>query len=265
MLLGNIYRRTMPVSLARVAAAVERATDIRVDVLDLKARDPARETEYKRVDLGDRMAIVNRIGASFDIAADAIRRSDIIGLSNHFTYESGVIRDLISFARRVRPDVRIIVGGADAKARPQFYLDVGADLVFRGDVSPEELVSNDWSVKRIVGDYRHPFSEMSRPAFDKLQPVSQYSDSHDGPVPDGVGTPVGFIHFTRGCPRECDFCESRRTKFEALPLADALAMINHYASFGIRTLNFADDNLLLLKRDYLQALFAALRERGFAW
>ena len=137
--------------------------------------------------------------------------------------------------------------------------------MFRGDVDPAALVEHDWSEPRIVEDYRLPFTALSRPAFHKLGDVARYIDSHDGPVPEGVSTPVGFIYFTRGCPRECDFCESRRTKFEALPLDDAIEMLKHYRDNGIRTLNFSDDNLLLLKRDYIIALFRTLREMGFAW
>ncbi|HYF85492.1 radical SAM protein [Azospirillum sp.] len=165
----------------------------------------------------------------------------------------------------IKPSVKILVGGADAKARPQYYVAAGADIVFRGDVDPAALVEHDWSEPRIVEDYRLPFTALSRPAFHKLGDVARYIDSHDGPVPEGVSTPVGFIYFTRGCPRECDFCESRRTKFEALPLDDAIEMLKHYRDNGIRTLNFSDDNLLLLKRDYIIALFRTLREMGFAW
>lgn len=263
--LGNVYRQTMPISLARVATILEDNLPIAVDILDLKSSETAIETVYKQVDLGDRTATVTRIGAAFEDARDAILRSDWIGLSNHFTFESGIIRDLIRYARSVKPGIKILVGGADAKARPHYYISAGADIVFRGDVDPRALASHDWSDPRVVEDYRHPFPDLSRPAFHKLGDIGKYTDSHDGPVPNGVTTPVGFIYFTRGCPRECDFCESRRTKFEALPIDDAIRMLEHYRSYGIRTLNFSDDNLLLLKRDYIITLFSALRSMGFAW
>lgn len=263
--LGNVYRRTMPVSLARVASILEAALDLDVDILDLKAIDPANEIAYRTVDLGDRIATVKRSGGAFEKAREAIARSDWIGLSNHFTFESGVIRDLIAYCRQVKPSIRILVGGADAKARPDFYVSCGADIVFRGDINPSELQDHDWSAPRIVEDYRHPFEALTRPAFHKLGQLDTYTDSHDGPVPEGVSTPVGFIYFTRGCPRECDFCESRRTRFEGLPIDAAVSMLEHYKNHGIQTLNFSDDNLLLLKRAYLLDLFATMRRMGFAW
>jgi len=263
--LGNVYRRTMPVSLARVASILEASLGIDVDILDLKALDPANEIAYKTVDLGDRIATVKRAGAAFERAREAIARSDWVGLSNHFTFESGIIRDLIAYCRHVKPGIKILVGGADAKARPDFYVACGADIVFRGDVDPRALQNHDWSAPKIVPDYRVPFEDLTRPALHKLEPLGFYTDSHDGPVPQGVGTPVGFIYFTRGCPRECDFCESRRTRFEALPIDAAVSMLEHYKAHNIHTLNFSDDNLLLLKRDYLLELFATMRRMGFAW
>ena len=159
--LGNVYRQTMPVSLARVAAIIEAEIGLDVNILDLKALDPDRETVYKQVDLGDRFAIVTRIGAEFEKARDAILSSDWIGFSNHFTFESGIIRDLIHYARTIKPSVKILVGGADAKARPHYYVAAGADIVFRGDVDPAALVEHDWSEPRIVENYRFPFTALS--------------------------------------------------------------------------------------------------------
>lgn len=64
--LGNVYRCTMPVSLARVASVLEAALDIDVDILDLKAIDPANEIAYKTVDLGGRIATIKRSGGAFE-------------------------------------------------------------------------------------------------------------------------------------------------------------------------------------------------------
>ncbi|MFN3686745.1 hypothetical protein [Salinarimonas sp.] len=265
IILGNVYRNTMPVSLARVAAIIESTTDHHVQIVDLRAQDSEYEFEYKTVDLGDRYVLIKRVGAPFEFARQAIENSDLVGFSNHFTYESGIVRDLISYCREVKPEIKIIVGGADAKVRPQFYIGCGANLVFRGDVNPSEFSNNDWTTPRVVNEHRHSFEDIAKPAFNKLEPLDRYINSHDGPVPKGVSTPVGFIYFTRGCPRECDFCESRRTKFESMNFELALSMIDHYERHGIKTLNFSDDNLLLLKRDYIEKLFSILYERGFAW
>jgi hypothetical protein len=217
---------------------------------------------------------VRRVGAPLSAADEAIDAADWLGLSSHFTFESGVVRDLIAYARRRKPGVKIMVGGADVAVRPDDYLAFGADLAFVGDFEPGAFRAARGRRRllspRVVGAHRHPFAELTAPAFHKLPRLAEYSDSHDGPVPAGVSFPIGFVYFTRGCPRECDFCETRRTSFEALDLEAALGMIENYHRAGIRTLNFADDNLLLLAaraegRRALLAILAEMRRLGFAW
>jgi hypothetical protein len=266
--LGNVYRRIMPPSLPRVASVIERHTDAEVDILDLRLADSEREEVTSVIDWEGYDVEVRRVGAALDAMDAAVQASDWVGFSSHFTFESGVIRDLIAHAKRVKPSVRVMVGGADAKARPSDYLAFGADYVAAGDFDPTAFREFDGSP--LVSTQRHPFEDLTRPAFGKLPDLSAYTDSHDGAVPDGVTTPIGFLYFTRGCPRECDFCETRRTKFETLDLEHALQMIDHYAASGIRTLNFADDNLLMAAatpagRVKVFEIFRALRERGFAW
>ncbi|HYF86381.1 hypothetical protein [Azospirillum sp.] len=121
--LGNVYRQTMPVSLARVAAIIEAEIGIDVNILDLKTLNPNQETVYKQVDLGDLFAIVTRIGAEFEKARDTILNSDWIGFSNHFTFESGIIRDLIVTAH--------VAGWAWAVAQALRALGVVGDPVLR--------------------------------------------------------------------------------------------------------------------------------------
>ncbi|HEY0510566.1 MAG TPA: radical SAM protein [Thermoanaerobaculia bacterium] len=276
--LGNVYRKIIPPSLPRVASILERDAAAEVDILDLRVMDSDHDEIYRTIDWEGYRIDVERVGAPFSAADEAIDGSEWIGLSSHFTYESGVIRDLIAYAKRRKPSIKVMVGGADVKARAQDYLTMGADLAFVGDFDPEGFLNSQSSSSRpmaisgrnVVGPYSHPFPELIDPSFSKLRELNNYSDSHDGPVPAGVSSPIGFIYFTRGCPRECDFCESRQTKFEALDLDASLAMLENYQRAGIQTVNFADDNLLLLAarkggREDLLNLFAAMRKMRFAW
>lgn len=268
MYLGNVYRHIMPPSLPRVAAVIERHLDADVKILDLRSAPDAPEETMKTVDWEGYDVEVRRIGAPPSAADEAIEESDWIGLTSHFTFEARMVQELIQRAKQVKPSVKVLVGGADVKARPQDYLDFGADSVCVGDFDPVALAAHDRP--SVMGPHRHPFEDLIRPAFDKLPPLDRYTDSHDGPVPEGVEPPIGFMYFTRGCPRECDFCESRRTQFEVMSLEHALAMIDHYDRSGVKTLNFADDNLLLAAatkpgREMVMEVFRTLRRRGFAW
>ncbi len=266
--LGNVYRRIIPASLPRVAALLE-TRGFETEILDLRLAGWDRDEPYKVLDWEGYQISARRVGAPFSDADEAIATSEWIGLSSHFTFESGVIRDLIAHAKRVNPKVKIMVGGADVTARPRDYLRYGADLAFAGDIDPAALACK-WLAPTVVGPYRHPFHELTAPAFSKLSRLGEYRDSHDGPVPEGVPYPIGFIYFTRGCPRECDFCESRKTIFEVLDVELCETMLANYWRAGIRTLNLADDNLLLAAarkdgRSHLLRILNTMREMGFAW
>jgi B12 binding domain len=268
--LGNTYARIMPASLPRVASVLERHLDAEVGIVDLRIGDAERHEPYKEMLWEGQYSMrVDRVGSRFADCDAAVQSADWVGFTSHFTYESGIIRDLIQHVRRVNPAVRIMVGGADVKARPHDYLRFGADLAFVGDCDPTAISAYD-GTPRIVGPYSHPFEELTAPAFGKLDHLPDYVDSHDGPVPGGVSFPIAFLYFTRGCPRECDFCESRRSTFERLDLEHSLEMLNFYHKAGIRTLNFSDDNLLLVaakeqgRRDLLD-LFREMRRLRFAW
>lgn len=266
--LGNIYRKIMPPSLPRVASVLEKYLDADVRILDLRIAGSDHEETMKTIGWEGYDIEVTRIGAPFAYARAAIEASDWVGFTSHFTYESGVVKDLIAYAKQVKPSVKVMVGGADVKARPADYLAFGADLVSVGDLDPNDVASH--TVPRIAALYRHDFHDLITPAFEKLEHLADYSESHDGPVPAGVPHPIAFPYFTRGCPRECDFCESRRTKFEALDLDASLTMLQHYSKLGVTTINFADDNLLLAAatkdgRARTLELFRTLRSMQFAW
>lgn len=267
--LGNVYRRIIPPSLPRAAAVIEEELAAEAVILDIRTADHRREETYKEVDWEGYRVQTRRVGGPFELADDLIAESDWVGISSHFTFESDVVRSFIGYAKQVNPKVKIMVGGADVKARPRDYMRFGADLLFLGDFDPEAFASYDGG-QVIVPDYRHPFPKLTRPAFEKLEQLSDYDESHDGPVPEGVGFPIAFTYVTRGCPRECDFCESRRTKFEILELESAIEMLENYRAAGIQTLNFADDNLLLAAakhdtRARLLEFFRAMRALEFAW
>jgi len=268
--LGNVYRRIIPASLTRVAAVLEKelpAAD--VNIQDLRITGSNREETYKVINWEGYDVEARRVGSPFSMADQAITESDWIGLSSHFTFESGVIMDLIRYAKKLNPRVKVMVGGADVSARPHDYIKGGADLCFIGDFDPAVL-AQDPTQPSIVGPYRHPFAKLTKPSLCKLKYLAEYKDSHDGPVPEGVFSPIGFLYFTRGCPRECDFCESRKTRYEHMSLDLALSMLECYQAAGIKTLNLVDDNLLLQAankdgRKELLKLLAAMREMGFAW
>jgi len=267
--MGNIHRKLMPPSLPRVAALLEDELGADVRVVDLRIAGGDREEVYKEVDWEGYKIEARRVGARFEMLDEHLEDTDWVGLSSHFTFESGVVKDLIQYIKAKHPKVKVMVGGADVRVRAPEYVGFGADLAFPDDINTAALADARWGAK-VTSSYHHPFGELIRPAFHRFPRFHDYTGSHDGPVPQGVGSPVGFLYFTRGCPRECDFCESRKTGFEVLDMDSTVAMLKHFHDSGVRTLNFSDDNLLLMaaKPAWRQQLIDSMnlmREMRFAW
>lgn len=259
----------MPPSLPRIASIIKKNLKADVDIFDLRIIEPKREKIFKTINWEGFKIKAIRVGGSFENANEAIESSDIIGLSANYTCESGIIKDFIKYAKKLNPRIIIMVGGADATVRPKDYLVFGADLVFVGDFNPKELTKPILK-KRISAYYRHPFKELINPSFELLLNLESYVDSHGGPVPKGVPFPIAFVYFTRGCARNCGFCDSGNTKYETLDLEASISMLENYKKKGIKTLNIIDDNLLLQvaikkERQKLITLFQKMKEMSFVW
>lgn len=264
---GNIYSRILPASLTRVASVIKQVLRDEVRIVDLRVTEPHRQEPYKVFQWEGFTITAMRIGAAFENADIVIRISQFIGLSCHFAYEFQVARDFMAHAKRVNPSVRIVVGGADAIIRPGAYRRAGADVVCVENNANPWLFSKDGLANQNPCRLR---DVAVRPALDKLDHLAQYTDSHDGPVAEDIPMPIGFTYFSRGCSRECAFCDMRRTAYEVLDLDACLAMLDHYKRAGIRTINIIDDNLLLWTkrprgREELMKVFDRMRWLGFVW
>ena len=259
--LGHVYREVMPLSLPRVASVIQNEVGEDVSILDLRIADPNNEEVYKGFDYEGFNMEARRVGASFDLADKVIAESDWIGLSAHFAFESHVVRDFIQHAKKLNPGVKVMVGGHDATKRPEKYTEFGADLVFEGDFNPEFKTGEL---------YWHDIGKLTKPSFALLDNLESYIDSHDGPLPAGAPTPVGFIYFTRGCQRECYFCDRIERTYRKVDLESSISALEHYQKEGIKSLNIIDENLLLQvgnndDRQKLIDLFRVMRDMGFAW
>ncbi|AJF59677.1 MAG: cobalamin-dependent protein [Candidatus Diapherotrites archaeon] len=267
--LNNVYNRVMPASLLRVGSVIKNESTYEARLLDLRIKEPDRKERYRTFEWEGYKINCYMFGAPFSSAEELIEWSDVIGISTHFSFESSIVKEFMHYARAKKPNVKIMVGGADAKARPGFYLQCGADKVFTEDFNPVEL-DKDWSEQKIVWNYPHPLKKLCKPDFSLLENIDEYKDSHDGPVPEGVPFPIGFIYFTKGCPRDCDFCESRLSKYNTLDLESSVNSLEFYRESGVKSLNIVDDNLLLQTaspdgRKKVMLLFKEIARLGFAW
>ncbi len=135
---------------------------------------------------------------------------DILGLSIYLWNRQESIR-IIGSIRKTLPECRIIVGGPEPSARPEFYSDnPNIDFVFNGEA--EELIIP--VITQLLNKNRAPvpdtnsadthISGYSSPDLDKLP-----SPYLDGTLPLENYTGV-LWELSRGCPFKCAFCfESR--------------------------------------------------------
>jgi radical SAM superfamily enzyme YgiQ (UPF0313 family) len=266
LVLGHVYGTAMPSSLARIARALSQQVD-EVSFSDLRTADPSNKTLHKKYEWEGGMLEVNRVGADFQQIDDEVRGTDIVGISSHFTCESGVVEALIQHIKEVNRKVKVVVGGADVKTRPQEYIKMGADLAVRSGLNPA-IIKSFPKEPKIVGAPLPSLKEAVLPDFDPLKDnLPKYTIGHDGDLPEGIRPPVATIYFSRGCSKGCDFCETRN-KFEILDLEDAKALLRNYKLAGITTLDVIDDNLLCeaaRDRAKLIELFKYMQREGFAW
>ena len=266
----------------------------KIDVIDMKMMAPEREEKYSEVAYGYRTIEKYRLGASFGDVKGQINDANIIGLTCNFTQEARVVADFAKFARQENPNAFIIVGGSDAMARPEYFLNNGADAVVLGegekighkliaawagelkfeDVSGIAYKENGMTRihPRRVSVIPQP-SDFVFPAF--YSPLlKEYNESSEGVTPDWVRKDgyLMSIETSRGCNNACSFCTTPalRGRYRAMPLEQEIELLKHYKKYGVKTLLEWEDNRLARLslpngRDEVLAAFQTRRDMGFFW
>lgn len=130
-------------------------------------------------------------------------------------------------------------------------------------------------VRRVGRRRRQDLTTVAFPSAAFLR-ARTYTECPEGPLPESVGTKVAVFETSRGCGEGCSFCDSTYVvgAYRSLALARLLAQIDAIAEADIRTILFADDNLLYRilpafggerGRQDLLGLFGVLASRGFSW
>ncbi len=167
------------------------------------------------------------------------------------------IHDAYALADALRAEgVRVVIGGLHATAEPE-EASRRADAVVVGDGEPVwPGVLADAGADRLRPVYR-----AERPFDLRSAPVPRYD------LMDGRSRPRYTIQTARGCPLACDFCGASRLlgPFREKPVElverELLALTGAH---GARTIELADDNTFVGRRDPLP-LLAAFERSGVRW
>ncbi|MBI5228419.1 cobalamin B12-binding domain-containing protein [Candidatus Micrarchaeota archaeon] len=256
-----------------------------VKVVDLKSVEEPDQwrsnvQEYGALQYGDKTLTKFFVGDGMDRVHE-LEGFDIIGITSNFTAESaGVIR-VIERIRQINNNAILLVGGRDANARPEFYRNAGADIVALGDsdASFPNFVCDTVMGKRIMLTplellNSQPFRGLPQHDFSLLPNLHRYRESGSGyffkETKKRKRPKVAYIELSRGCDRDCNFCDSRLTKRKNFEIEFIKENIRNHKRNGVGILLFSDDNLLQWLNSpngekELIELFEFLRAEGMAW
>src|SRR5215469_2327691 len=209
-ILGTVRQKTPLHSQLVIGAFLRNSLpdDVDVEIFDCRLENPQIEELYKVVPYGGGSLEHYRVGIDLNSQRfrNVIGESSILGITVNFTQEAGVAIDIARKAKSINPEIFIVVGGSDARARADHYLDQIADAVVLGDgerVGPrlvrallnrealDGIPSIAYRDGRLIRQQPKsdgvPMEEVPLPAFDLVQKyLPQYVESHEGDLPDGI-------------------------------------------------------------------------------
>ncbi len=183
---------------------------------------------------------------NFDIDAD------IIGITGRVSQHNRMITIADEFRQRGKT---VIIGGPFATLCPEI-VQPHCDILVRGEIEGissvlfEDLRTGSWKAEYIGG--RPDLSETAMPRWDLYK--------NDRAL-------IGSIQTSRGCPFECEFCDTiqyvgRRQRFKPVPAI--IKELDQLYQHGYRVIFIADDNFTASRsraREVLSSLAAWNRQQ----
>jgi hopanoid C-3 methylase len=269
--------------------------DCDIEIIDMQLG--GQHILYKSIPYGPHQMDCFRYGAPFEHFAEKISEAQIHGLTCNFTNSAQITADLAAFIKKVNPAAFVVAGGVDPTARPSYYLQRGVDLVVQGEgewvfaqvvkawanggdfsgipnVATRERVRAKTDLSQIVDlDTLEPM------ALDLVSDLAIYTDTAEGPPPEGVQPNYICWETSRGCAWRCSFCTApSRGRYRYMSPEAVEKHLKFFRSLGIKTIVWQEDNPLSriqqngtgrflydTGREELLEIFRLTREYGFAW
>jgi anaerobic magnesium-protoporphyrin IX monomethyl ester cyclase len=269
---------TLPLGLAYLAATV-RSAGHEIQVID--AVGEAVDQIFERGPVHwvglDNPEIIERVDPD----------CDVLGVSNMFSHNWPMIRELIRDLRVAFPNKPILVGGENATSLPEFILEESpADLCALGESEETlleliEVYTAGKPLEQVAGiAYRNPDGEIVRterrqrirdidgipwPAWDLFNVKAYASKNFTMGLQVDDQPPSVPILATRGCPYQCTFCTSPQmwtTTYITRDPKDVVDEIAHYVeTYGVRNFPF-QDLTAIIKKDWILAFCNELVSRN---
>lgn len=255
-------------------------------------------TWYKSINYGPEVLDCYRLGRPYESLEDKIREGDVHGITSNYTNSAQIVADLAKFIKRVSPKGLVVIGGTDATARPEYYLNNGADLVVKGEgeyvfarilqawasgtdpaAVPNVCAKGFIVPKTADGAPIIDMDALEPMSLDLIPDLGLYTDTAEGPPPKGVEPNFICFETSRGCYWSCSFCTApSRGRYRFMSSRTVEKHFRYFRERGIKTIVFQEDNPLsrvqqtgsgrLLHdqgREEVIEIFKLAREYGFAW
>ena len=229
--------------------------------------------EHHRVAVADLILVRSQVRQTIDRLFREFD-PDVLGLSV-MTFQRRTAHRIIDMARKLKPPVKIVVGGYDPSLAPEAYGTIGVDYIVRGEgeVTFRELLralERGRGFDEIRGlSHREGGHWLHNPA----RPVHRLEDNEirlpnrAARVLQGytlLGRQVDVVETSRGCTYDCSFCsiiEMRGRNFHTYSFERVLKDIGDARDHGARTIFLVDDNITLNVRRF-EALCNAIIQAG---
>lgn len=215
-------------------------------------------------------------------------RPEIVGLSSLTTASEKEVLRVARLVKRILPQAKVVVGGANASARYQVLIkekNVDFVVIGEGEETMAELVEKlfkkeKWSSilglvfknsreKVMVNPLRPLIKDLDSLPFPAwhLLPMAEYF--HGRPAGTFCRYPrIASVTFSRGCPNGCSFCTNERIwgrRWRVRSVKNMLAEIKLLKKrYQIQEIQFLDNNIAVDKKRLAQ-LCRGLKKEKLSW
>lgn len=217
---------------------------------------------------------------------------DVVGIGNIFSAEWINAAYCARIVKEISPETIVVLGGHHPSFESKFMLrNAHADYIVqreaelpfieflsalmegrllqvRNRIGGLAYLSHGSLVETGRGKIASDLDELSDPLIDLISPANYGpSTNHSGGVINGASALID-LSVSRGCPNACNYCTTSSMwgrRIRAFSPNRIREQVRKIASAGFNHVCIEDDHILLLPKEFRNALFDELRKQKLPW